>query len=343
MSIYNPKKSCALHPKWAIRRRFERRFGAAGQRQPGQMGAARAENPVDCERAHAGAVSPPDLSSGLIVGRGFRYAALNTFCVRCWRRLFWPAQFAQGKQCEAMATARSAKLIEEIAAKIRAKIVSGEYAPGIRLKQETLAEEFAVSRTPIREALSRLEAQGIVVQEQRRSAIVSTPSSRDIAEMYQIRAELEGLAAQLAARWITDDQLASLRASHDRFVRAVKALRKRNSAPAKAKSADKAMRSRASADWITTNAEFHSTIAAASNNRNLQRMLGEIRSGYTEVMSTSSVGMDTFRMDANIRHHEMILSALERRDPARSRTAMNEHILEAGEIVVAWFQNQRDK
>jgi len=280
----------------------------------------------------------------LIVGPDFRYAALKIFCVRFRRRLFWLAQLAKGKQCEAMANARSAKLIEEIAAKIRAKIASGEYAPGIRLKQETLAEEFAVSRTPIREALSRLEAQGIVAQEQRRSAVVSTPSSRDIGEMYQIRAELEGLAAQLAARWITDDQLASLRNSHDRFVRAVTALRKRNRTPAKPKSADKAMRSRASAVWIATNSEFHSTIAAASNNRNLERMLGEIRSGYTsEVMSTSSVGMDTFRMEANIRHHEMILSALEKRDPARSRTTMVEHILEAGEIVVAWFQNQRDK
>ncbi|WP_442895197.1 GntR family transcriptional regulator [Bradyrhizobium sp. AZCC 2230] len=51
---------------------------------------------------------------------------------------------------------------------------SGGYAPGIRLKQETLAEEFAVSRTPIREALSRLEAQGIVAQEQQRSTVVST-------------------------------------------------------------------------------------------------------------------------------------------------------------------------
>ena len=276
------------------------------------------------------------------MGLDFRYAALKVFCVRFRRRLFWLAQLAQGKQCEAMANARSAKLIEEIAAKIRAKIASGEYAPGIRLKQETLAEEFAVSRTPIREALSRLEAQGIVAQEQRRSAVVSTPSSRDIGEMYQIRAELEGLAAQLAARWITDDQLASLRNSHDRFVRAVTALRKRNRASAK--SADKAMRSRASAVWIATNSEFHSTIAAASNNRNLERMLGEIRSGYTsEVMSTSSVGMDTFRMEANIRHHEMILSALEKRDPARSRTTMVEHIVEAGEIVVAWFQNQRDK
>jgi DNA-binding GntR family transcriptional regulator len=278
----------------------------------------------------------------LIVGPAFRYAALKIFCVRFRRRLFWLAQLAKGKQCEAMANARSAKLIEEIAAKIRAKIASGEYAPGIRLKQETLAEEFAVSRTPIREALSRLEAQGIVAQEQRRSAVVSTPSSRDIGEMYQIRAELEGLAAQLAARWITDDQLASLRTSHDRFVRAVTALRKRNRASAK--SADKAMRSRASAVWIATNSEFHSTIAAASNNRNLERMLGEIRSGYTsEVMSTSSVGMDTFRMEANIRHHEMILSALEKRDPARSRTTMVEHIVEAGETVVAWFQNQRDK
>lgn len=256
-----------------------------------------------------------------------------------------------------MATARSTKLIDEIAEKIRAKIAAGEYAPGERLKQEVLAEEFAVSRTPVREALSRLEAQGIVAQEQRRSAVVSTPSSRDIAEMYQIRAELEGLAAQLAARWITDDQLASLRASHDRFVEAVTSLRNGGGAAAKTartpkaqpgtrakadpQAADRSIRAKASAAWIETNAEFHSTIAAASNNRNLERMLRDMRSGYTRaVMSTSAMGMDGFRMDANIRHHETILSALEKRDPARSRKAMIEHILEAGEFVVAWFENQ---
>ena len=103
-----------------------------------------------------------------------------------------------------MKTAASPKLIEDLANRIQAKIVAGEYPPGTRLKQEVLAQQFDVSRTPIREALSRLEAKGIVSQAQRRSAVVRAPSSREISEMYQVRAELEGLAAQLAARWITD-------------------------------------------------------------------------------------------------------------------------------------------
>jgi len=122
-------------------------------------------------------------------------------------------------------TAASPKLIEDLANRIQAKIVAGEYPPGTRLKQEVLAQQFDVSRTPIREALSRLEAKGIVSQAQRRSAVVRAPSSREISEMYQVRAELEGLAAQLAARWITDQQLVDLRISHDEFVQAVKELR----------------------------------------------------------------------------------------------------------------------
>jgi len=122
-------------------------------------------------------------------------------------------------------TAASPKLIEDLANRIQAKIVAGEYPPGTRLKQEVLAQQFDVSRTPIREALSRLEAKGIVSQAQRRSAVVRAPSGREISEMYQVRAELEGLAAQLAARWITDQQLVDLRISRDAFVQAVKELR----------------------------------------------------------------------------------------------------------------------
>lgn len=236
-----------------------------------------------------------------------------------------------------MSTAGSAKLIDEIVERIRAKIISGEFAPGDRLKQEVLAEEFSVSRTPIREALSRLEAQGIIVQEQRRSAVVSKPSSRDIGEMYQIRAELEGLAAQLAARWITDDELGELRGAHDKFVSAVTALGDGRRAKT---GVDRDLREQLAASWIETNAEFHSTIARASKNRNLERMLREIRSGYTRgIMSSSAGGMDRFRMEANIRHHEAILSAMERRDPIRSRKMMVEHILESGQFIAAWFES----
>jgi DNA-binding GntR family transcriptional regulator len=234
-------------------------------------------------------------------------------------------------------TAASPKLIEDLANRIQAKIVAGEYPPGTRLKQEVLAQEFDVSRTPIREALSRLEAKGIVSQAQRRSAVVRAPSSREISEMYQVRAELEGLAAQLAARWITDQQLAELRISHDAFVQAVKELRgDRDSA-----STDVRAFEQAAQRWADMNAKFHKTINDASNNRFLARTILDVTSGYARsVMVSSALGMNSFRMEQNIVQHERILKALEDREPARARRAMVDHIMEAGEFVIAAFANQ---
>src|SRR5579862_5381135 len=117
------------------------------------------------------------------------------------------------------------KLVNQIVERIHAKIALGEYSPGDRLRQELLAEEFNVSRTPIREALRLLEAKGVISQEHRHSAVIRGPSTREVRETYQVRAELEGLAAELAVQWISDNQLQDLLAIHDRFVRAVKDLK----------------------------------------------------------------------------------------------------------------------
>ena len=237
-----------------------------------------------------------------------------------------------------MKTAASPKLIEDLANRIQAKIVAGEYPPGTRLKQEVLAQQFDVSRTPIREALSRLEAKGIVSQAQRRSAVVRAPSSREISEMYQVRAELEGLAAQLAARWITDQQLIDLRISHDEFVQAVKELRGDRDSTSRA---DPKWFEQAAQRWIDMNAKFHKTINDASNNRYLARTILDVTSGYARsVMLSSAFGMNSFRIESNIVQHERILKALEDREPARARRAMVDHILEAGEFVIASFSNQ---
>lgn len=233
-----------------------------------------------------------------------------------------------------MATAGTAKLIEEIASKIRDKIASGEFRPGDRLKQEVLAEEFQVSRTPIREALSRLEAQGIITQEQRRSAIVSVPSTRDIAETYQIRAELEALAADLAARWITDLELAELRESHDQFVTAVRDLRSSSKEASQGKKV-LAKREEASRRWIATNAKFHSAIGKYSHNIKLTALLEELRAGATQgAMAASATSMDFHRMETNIRHHETILRALEERDRVGAKEAMRAHVLESSEYII---------
>src|SRR5882757_4426260 len=99
------------------------------------------------------------------------------------------------------------KLVNKLVEQIHDKIALGEYGPGDRLRQELLAEEFNVSRTPIREALRLLEAKGVISQAHRHSAVIRAPSAREVRETYQVRAELEGLAAQLAAQWVSDNQL----------------------------------------------------------------------------------------------------------------------------------------
>ena len=234
-------------------------------------------------------------------------------------------------------TINPVKLIDELADRIHARIVSGDYPPGFRLKQENLASEFAVSRTPIREALSRLEGRGVVIQAQRRSAIVRAPTRREITEMYQVRAELEGLAAELAAKWLSDQQLSSLRRAHDDFVDAVKALRQvKRRAKSRPLPEDW---ERTSGRWVDLNTTFHRAIGEASTNAYLSRTIQDLSTGYTRALiQSSSDGLSNFRVDANIMWHERILSALENREPLRARTAMVEHIREAGELVGALFE-----
>ncbi len=229
------------------------------------------------------------------------------------------------------------KLVSQIVEQIHAKIALGEYTPGDRLRQELLAEEFKVSRTPIREALRLLEAKGVISQAHRHSAVIRVPSMREVREAYQVRAELEGLAAQLAAQWISDNQLEDLRTIQNSFIRSVQELKKqRNGAKHSKRSLVKACNA-----WIDTNGEFHSLIQTSSNNRRLHDIIGGLYAGFTSnVMYSSARGMDAHRMQQNIDDHEEILRALEKRDAATARNAMQSHILESGKVVIAWLENQ---
>ena len=244
-----------------------------------------------------------------------------------------------------MDTRSNSDLVSQIAEKIHFKISSGEIAPGQRLRQEALAEEFQVSRTPVREALSQLEARGIISQNGRQSAIVRSPSARDVREMYQIRAEMEGLAAELAARWITDEQLHRLAVLHERFDLAVHDLTARRAAlrtskPASRTGSDKAFKT-VLETWIRTNKEFHETIHDASRNAQLRRLITELNMGYIKTVMTSSArGMDSRRMEQTIEHHQAILYALNNHDAAQARERTKQHILESGEYAVAWFEQQ---
>jgi DNA-binding GntR family transcriptional regulator len=231
------------------------------------------------------------------------------------------------------------KLVIQIVERIEDKIALGEYRPGDRLRQEQLAEEFSISRTPVREALRLLEAKGVISQEHRHSAVIRAPSTREVRETYQVRAELEGLAAALAAQWITDKHVEGLRAIHARFVASVKDMTTpKNSAPKKRNLL------KASNTWIETNDQFHRLIQQASNNLRLAQAINELYVGFIRnVMSSSARGMDSHRMQRNIHSHEEILTALERRDANAARKAMQDHIHESGHLVIAWLENQMVK
>ncbi len=231
------------------------------------------------------------------------------------------------------------KLVIQIVERIEDKIALGEYRPGDRLRQEQLAEEFSISRTPVREALRLLEAKGVISQEHRHSAVIRAPSTREVRETYQVRAELEGLAAALAAQWITDKHVEGLRAIHARFAASVKDMTTPKNSARKKRSLLKA-----SNTWIETNDQFHRLIQQASNNLRLAQAINELYVGFIRnVMSSSARGMDSHRMQRNIHSHEEILTALERRDANAARKAMQDHIHESGHLVIAWLENQMVK
>ena len=115
-----------------------------------------------------------------------------------------------------MSEAASTKA-DDVALELEQAIVSGEFAPGTVLRQEQLSTRYGVSRTPIREALRRVAALGLVSFEPNRGVRVRTLTRAELREAFLIRAELESLATEIAAERITRADLDELEAIEDRF------------------------------------------------------------------------------------------------------------------------------
>jgi DNA-binding GntR family transcriptional regulator len=226
------------------------------------------------------------------------------------------------------------KLVGSLAERISAKILAGEYPPGSRLRQEALAEEFAVSRTPIREALRQLEVKGVIQHVPNQGAIVLAPNARDIREAYQVRAELEGLAISLAVEWITDEQIERMRNAQKRFAATVEKLTvsaRMSNAKAHLKNVP---------NWVESNDEFHGVVIEASGNRRLRQLIRDLHLGFTRSVMLSALTMDGRRMRENVAQHEAILSAVTRHDAIEARKEMTHHILRSGELIVWWLESQ---
>ncbi|WP_371224371.1 GntR family transcriptional regulator [Roseovarius sp. 2305UL8-3] len=180
----------------------------------------------------------------------------------------------------------------------------GLYKPGDRLVESDLADQFGVSRTPIREALQRLETQSLLTRDGR-SLIVSSLDHNQLAELYVVRAELEGLAANLAARHATEEEVRVLRD----MVEGDQALL-----------GDPKAMSRA-------NRRFHKQIHLASHNRYLVQQLDLVHRSMA-LMATTSLAAEGRGEDALAEHHS-IVDAIEARDGEAAGDALRAHISKA--------------
>jgi DNA-binding GntR family transcriptional regulator len=186
-----------------------------------------------------------------------------------------------------------------VAALIREQIITGELAAGQQLRQRDLAARFQVSQTPVREALRRLESEGLVIGDTHRGFTVVEPDDGPVEENFQIRAALESLGASLAARKIDPAGISRLQELNDR------------------------MRALADDDprYADLNREFHFTVYSCAGSPlllSLMRLLWASLPGGPKVARTHA---------ESARQHDEILAALRAGDPAAAAARTYQHIM----------------
>jgi DNA-binding GntR family transcriptional regulator len=185
---------------------------------------------------------------------------------------------------------------------LRQAVVDGSIAPGERLRSDALANELRVSRTPVREALRKLEAEGLV-QRVGSGLVVRALSERDLTEVFYVREALEGMAARLAAENATPDEIAEIRDLLEDM--------------------DVVRRGGDVGKLRRLTAEFHQAVCRASHNDRLLQSLKTLLDHARQ--SQSSTLYNDGRPAAAIEEHRTLLRAIEARDGDRAERAAREH------------------
>jgi DNA-binding GntR family transcriptional regulator len=217
---------------------------------------------------------------------------------------------------------------ERLAGEIADAIMVGEYPLGTWLRQEHLAERFGVSRQPVREALRRLEVIGMIEARPRRGLRVKGPEPSYIQDGYLIRAELEGLAARLAAARSSAGQLDHLRKEWEAFRDSLTEAFRRG--------AHKDTR----AAWVRHHNRFHELIHEASGVDRLVQLIAALNLTLPRNLSIEALRASG-ALEENLRQHEVILHALELRSGQVAAEAMKEHVRRSGELIATWFAGQQ--
>jgi DNA-binding GntR family transcriptional regulator len=201
---------------------------------------------------------------------------------------------------------------------LRRSIIEGEYEPRQRLIEEQLAERLGVSRTPVRQALTMLEAEGLVEMAPNRGAMVCSFSTEDVLEIYDLRAVLEGHAARRAATRISERDVARM----GELAREMEATE-----PGVSGEHEKETRR-----LVACNGEFHGTVLRASGNVRLERLVQRTVQVPLVYKAFFLYGPEE-RVISN-HYHRQILKALQVGDADRAEIVMREHVYEGRDFVI---------
>jgi DNA-binding GntR family transcriptional regulator len=216
-------------------------------------------------------------------------------------------------------------LADEIAFRLQAAIIDGEFAPGTHLQQDQLCARFGVSRTPVREALHKLQAQHLIELIPHKGAMTVRPPTRaELAEVYELRSELEGYAAARAATTFDGTRLVALDVAQAALTRLVA----RGPVPrAEESSFDRAI--------TAANEAFHGVIHEAASNEHLRSYLLQLQRFFPKDHVWRAVRSSAESYAIAVEEHLAIRAALAGHDAGAARRAMSAHIEHAGAVLFA--------
>ncbi|CAN1514627.1 GntR Transcriptional regulators [Burkholderiaceae bacterium] len=198
----------------------------------------------------------------------------------------------------------SRPLYEEVADQLRSRIFAHELTPGTWIDEQSLAKEFGISRTPLREAIKVLAAEGLITMKLRRGAYVTEVNRGDLEQIFTILSLLEGEAAKEAAVKANERDLNELDDMHLRL--------------------EKAAADRNLEQFFEINVRFHERIIAIANNPWMSGVIADLRK-VLKLQRKDSLSR-TGRMQSSLAEHREILKALLKRDPRTAEQAMRTHL-----------------
>ncbi|TXH63220.1 MAG: GntR family transcriptional regulator [Burkholderiaceae bacterium] len=203
-------------------------------------------------------------------------------------------------------------LHQEVAVRLRQRIVEGQLAPGAKLNERELAQALNVSRTPLREAIKMLAAEGLVELLPNRGAVVAQMSEQDVSDTFEVIAGLEGQSGELAAQRISETELAEIRALHFEMMAAWT----RRDLPT----------------YYRINAQIHTLINAAARNPVLAQTWRNVNARLQALRFRSN--FDEAKWKRAVKEHERMVELLAARDAAGLRALLIAHLMHKRDAVL---------